>query len=116
MKKWMITYSFLLGFLSLTVCGHTAPSKTASFQSSSKQVIKKTFPVAIENKNGGQGDCYTINNRTRLPFSITSSFTLPGNIISLSLYNSFRDVIGVSGIERVLKDHLLHLFPSHYFW
>lgn len=116
MKKWMITYSFLLGFLSLTLCGHAVPAKTVTFYSSSKLVNKKTFPVSIENKNDRQRDCYTINNRTRLSLSIAPSFALAENIISLSLYYFFGDIVATTGVEKVLKVRLLYLFPSHYFW
>jgi hypothetical protein len=116
MKKWMITYSFLLVFLSLTLCGHAAPAKTVIFYSSSKPVVKKTSQVAIENKNGGHGDCYAINNRTRFYFSITPSFTLAENNISLPVNYFFKDISAITGAKKVLKDHLLHLFPFHYFW
>ena len=112
----MITYSFLLVFLSLTLCGHTAPAKTVTFYSSAKPVVKKTSQVAIENKNGGHRDWYTINNRTRFSFSITPSFTLAENNFSLSVNYFFKDISAITGAKKVLKDHLLHLFPSHYFW
>jgi hypothetical protein len=116
MKKWMITYSFLLVFLSLTLSGHTAPAKILTSYSSAKPVVKKTSQVAIENKNGGHHDCYTINNRIRFSFSITPSFTLAENNISLSVNYFFKDISAITGAKKVLKYHLLHLFPSHYFW
>jgi hypothetical protein len=116
MKKWMITYSFLLVFLSLTLSGHTAPAKILTSYSSAKPAVKKTSQVAIENKNGGHHDCYTIINRTRFSFSITPSFTLAENNISLSVNYFFKDISAITGAKKVLKYHLLHLFPSHYFW
>ncbi|MGZ8557150.1 MAG: hypothetical protein ACXWWC_02390 [Chitinophagaceae bacterium] len=35
--------------------------------------------------------------------------------LSASCYVSGK-AISTREVERVLKDHLLHLFPSHYFW
>lgn len=112
----MIAYSFFLTFLSLTFCVHAAFAKKVTFYSSSKTVVKKTSPVAIENKNGGKGDCYTINNRTGFSLSITTSFTLAENNFSLSANYFFHYIVAKTGVEKILKDHLLHLFPSHYFW
>ena len=98
------------------ICGYATPEKIAGCQSCSKFTVKKTFPVAIENKNNGQADCYTINNRTRFPLTIIHSFAVAENSTSLLLYHYCRSIAAVKGVERVLKDHLLHLFPSHYFW
>jgi len=116
MQKWMITYSFLIGFLSLIICGHTAADKKIDVLSYPKVIVKKTFPVAIENKNTGQADCYTINSRTRFLLATVHSLAFTENNPSLVLYYSCRDIVTARGVEKVLKDCLLHLFPSHYFW
>ncbi len=112
----MITYSFTLSFLSLIICGHAIAGKVSNNHLGSGFAIKKTLPVAIENKSNGQTDCYTINHRTRFPLSITQSSALTENNASSILYYSYRDIVTARAVEKVLKDHLLHLFPSHYFW
>ncbi len=116
MKKWMITYVFLFGFLSLALCGPSAPAKATSVHSSSKHISKKTFSFADESKNDDQEDYSTLHHHTHLPFSITPYFTLGENIIPVSREYTITKTVIEAEPERVLKDHLLHLFPSHYFW
>ena len=110
MKKWMITYSFLIGFLSLTICSHAAPVKAVHNSSSSKFAVKKTFPIAIKNKNDRQADCCAINHRTRFTLFVIPTFAVTENSASLILYYSCRDIVTARGVEKVLKDYLLHLF------
>jgi hypothetical protein len=116
MKEWMITYAFLLGFLSLALCGTGTPAKTNSLHSSSKHISKKIFSFAGESKNGDREDYSALHHHTKLPCSITPYFTLGENTIQVSRDYSITQTVIAAEPERVLKDHLLHLFPSHYFW
>ena len=116
MKKWLITNAFLLSFLSLALCGYSAAAKTITVQSSSKHISKKVFSFTDQNKNDEQEDYSTLHHHIRLPFSITPYFALGENIIPVSTDYSITQTVIAAEPERVLKDHLLHLFPSHYFW
>lgn len=116
MKKWMITYVFLFGFLSLTLCGHAAPAKTFIVHSSSKLIAKKISPLPGQHKNNEQKDFYTTHFHTRIPFSIIPPFSLAENVNIISSQDFITQIVITPEPERVLKDHLQHLFPSHYFW
>lgn len=46
-----------------------------------------------------------------------TSYYIAEPFFCLPVYKYGHDVIiNTKDVERVLKDYLLHLFPSHYFW
>jgi hypothetical protein len=117
MQKWMITYSLLLGFLSLYISSHAAPvKKTAGYNSSFTPVIKQTFPLSGENRNDGQCDYYSINFNSRAAVSLTQFFLLAERYVSFSHCAVFKDIMIEIDKKRIINDHLLHLYPFHFFW
>jgi hypothetical protein len=117
MQKWMITYAFLLGMLSVNLCGHASPSYLFYAPANSEMEIKKSasFEDHIE-KTENRGNYLLMGHRTRLSFSITSFFAIKENGIVLSACCTNRVKMVAAEAGKIFCDHLLHLFPSHYFW
>ena len=113
----MITYAFLLGMFSLTLCGHASPPAGNSAPATPILEIKKSFSfVKNVEKSESSDNLLLLGHRTRLTFSFTSFFAIKENNIVLSSCYAQRVTTVAAGAGKIFCDHLLHLFPSHYFW
>ena len=113
----MITYALLLGMLSVNMCGHASPTELVYDPPGTSLEIKKSasFEKNVE-KNESRDNYLLVGHRPRLSFSISSFFAIKESsiVLSSSCTQSIRIVAAEAG--KIFCDHLLHLFPSHYFW
>jgi hypothetical protein len=116
MKKWMITYVILLSFLSISLCGQASPAGQTFVHSSFKTVSKKSISSERQNTDDSRDGYQSLHQHIRFSLSITPSFTIGGTIFPVSSDYVITQSVIAAEVERVLKDHLLHLFPFHYFW
>lgn len=117
MKKWLIIYAFFLGLLGLAYTGHACPTEKKTTFSTPGIKLKRGFVVGIEENNHKQGDnSIVLSLRTRTPLPITAFPAMKENGPAVTYYHTggVRPVIAEK--EGLMYDHLLHLFPSHYFW
>lgn len=113
----MITYSLVLCFLNLCICGYATPAKkVVTVRSGTATIIKKNFPFEVENRANGQYGYYTINSRSRTPVSFTQFFLIAEKYVSFFHYTAFKDIGPEAYKKKTLRDHLLHLYPFHFFW
>lgn len=109
----------------LQVAGFASPVKT----SRTKEILKSSYttsPRAFNFKKAGQdlNDCLPCNSSNiilhygcaQVLNPVESYFTAEPNVFFKSSYHFPAEAISKKEVKRVLKDHLLHLFPSHYFW
>jgi len=116
MKKWLITYAFMLCFLAVSLCSQSAPAPANSVQSSWKFVSKKSFSWAGKSNDRGQENYQRLHHHLRLTLSAIPPFILEANRIPISSDDVIMQPVIEAEVERVLKDQLLHLFPFHFFW
>jgi hypothetical protein len=115
MGKWVITYVFLLVFLNISLRDHAAPIKATPSFSSAKHGQQQKSPLVIVNKKDRLGNCF-LTHRPRIAHTPSTSFTSGDGLFSLPPNGSTGHLSLATGVERVLKDKLFHLFPYHYFW
>jgi hypothetical protein len=125
MKKWLITYVFIV----CSICLHTAvfanPARTRPTATTIKSAHKTpsrvlTFEKAdlslTDHQAERNGDIFFQPRNLRVPYSVVFYFnaelifplTIPRHVPG--------GPIKKNEVERALKDYLLHLYPSHYFW
>ena len=124
MKKWLLTYMLIVCGTFLHLNSFAKPSKknhlSDNTSSCAKSIRAFTFKKAL-----ASGYSYPVEKDAGIFFhqhSIRVLSTLVSYYIAES--NFFLSVscrvpgetMSKREVERVLKDHLLHLFPSHYFW
>ena len=125
MKKWLITYLIIVCSICLHLAGFASPLKT----SRTKPTLKSSYtasPRTFTFKKAGQDltDCFPRNTRNivlhyvsvQVLYPVESYFTAEPNFFFKSSNHFPAEPIRKKDVKRVLKDHLLHLFPSHYFW
>ena len=126
MKKWLITYLFIV----CSICLHTRvfanPAKTnrtaATIKSSYATApsrfftFKKASLVLTDCLSQNSGDIFFQRGSIQVLYPVVSYFTAQPNFFFTISNHVPGEAISEKKIERVLKDHLLHLFPSHYFW
>jgi hypothetical protein len=125
MKKSLITYLIIVCSICLHLTGFASPVKanrtTATLKSS-----YTTSPRAFTFKKAGQDltDCLPCNTShivlhygsVQVLYPVESYFTAEPNFFFKSSDHFPAEPIRKKDVKRILKDHLLHLFPSHYFW
>lgn len=118
----LITYSVFLCFMHAAVCASAAdPVKKSSYGYSispakTTTVVEKSFPFPF----GAKAD-HTANNLfSRIGYRLANAiFFSPGEeerFFQLIDRLTKKEIVQKPEVERVLKDYLLHIFPSHYFW
>jgi len=125
MKKWLITYSFIVCSICLHISGFARPlrpGRTTETIKSSNAATPRVF--TFEKADRVLAD-YLHNRGSAIVFHygsiqvlhpVESFFTEePDFFFTISNHFPAR-AISKKEVQRVLKDHLLHLFPSHYFW
>lgn len=116
MKKSLIISLLLLccfsffnrNFAASPVSVHTISKKQIS--------IQKSFSLVEESIPYKAAKSFTRESNTIIPSSISSHCTVALFFIVLFTKPCAEAIISTGVTERLRKDHLLHLFPSHYFW
>jgi len=125
MKKWLFTYLFIV----CNICIHTGvyanPSLTSRIANNNKSsytttpgifTFKKVSPSLPDHPADSNTDIFFQHHGIRAVYSVVSFFIAELNFfVTVSCYVP-GEAISKKEVERELKDHLLHLFPSHYFW
>ena len=112
----MIIHAFFLCFLGIALYGHAVPAQIRSSCTVVKPVFKQDHSHSVDNKTEHQDSHFCLNQRIRLSIVISSFSVLKENDIVLLHCNPGKHKSVMEETEEKLYDHLLHLFPSHYFW
>jgi hypothetical protein len=125
MRKWLITYLFISCSICLPVCVFAGSAKTKHVTSSVKPAntisprvfaLNKASLALTDHLADNSRDIFFQQYGIRVLHSIVYYFiTEPNLYLTLSCHAPGK-MTNKKEVERVLKDHLLHLFPSHYFW
>ncbi|MGZ5220548.1 MAG: hypothetical protein ACXWC7_10725 [Chitinophagaceae bacterium] len=124
MRKWLTTYWFIVCGVCVHVCGFTSPAMKSqqSGQATGYTKSSKTFTfkkallssyAAPAEKNAG---LFFHQHSIRVLSTVVSYYLAELNFFISVVCHIPGEAISTKKVERVLKDHLLHLFPSHYFW
>ena len=122
MKKMLVTYSLLLCFIHITVPVLAAnPVKQQPYNLSvsaakNAAVIKKSLSVPFDSKADNSADIICRQTGSRTATAISSLVVTEARFFQLLDNLIVKEKGQQPEVERVLKDHLLHIFPSHYFW
>ena len=124
MKKWILTYLIIVcgmclhlnGFarsprkshLSNNISGYTKSLKTFTFKKALSSLNNYPFE-----KNAG---IFFHQHSIRILSTVVSYCITESNFFLSVSCRVPGEAMSTREVERVLKDHLLHLFPSHYFW
>ena len=125
MRKWPISYLFII----CCICLHTGSfanpattSRTAATIKSAYTTISRVFTVenadlALTNHQAeSNGDIFFQHRNLRVLYSVVSYFKAELNFFLTISRHVPGGAINKNEVESVVKDHLLHLYPSHYFW
>gem|GEM_PF-6247805 len=112
----MIILAFVLGFTSLAYAGHSGSGKRQSAQAALQFNFKKSWHQGITSHTQNQDRTVFFNLRTRTFLSISAFPAIRENCSVPEIDRANGAVISVAEATRLRCDHLLHLFPSHYFW
>jgi len=124
MNKWLNTYLLIV----CCFCFHTAGFANSINDSRTRLIIKcaTSIPGALSSKKAGialpghladyGNDILFLNHGMGSSHSVKSYFlALPFFFVAISRRPT-EEVPIKNKVEKVLKDYLRHLFPSHYFW
>jgi hypothetical protein len=125
MKKRLITYFFIVCSICLHAGGFASPvktSRTVIVSKSSYAISPRLF--TFKKASLALADCLRQNNNNfvfqhgsiRVLYPVVPYFKAEPNFFLTISDHVPGEAIIEKEVERVLKDHLLHLFPSHYFW
>ena len=111
----MIIWVYMFGFFSLAQNGYASVEKKDLTYSISSPRNQKVILVDLP-ADKDQDDVILLELRSRAPLTLTVNPAIRenSNVLILSHQSGVQKFYTVS--EKVLSDHLLHLFPSHYFW
>ncbi|MFC0774146.1 hypothetical protein [Terrimonas alba] len=118
----LITYSLLLCFIHVAVWASAVdPVKKSSHGYSfspakNATILKKSFQFPFDTKAGNIADNFFNRMGSRVANTVFSSPVDRGRSFHLITDLAKKETVQKSEVERVLKDYLLHIFPSHYFW
>lgn len=123
MKKWGITYFFVICAICFHANGSATPAKTihTGNNSSTYTTELRTFTykkalTALYNYPGRKdAGIFFQRSGIRILNIVVPYIAEPNFFISVTCHVPVEEM-NTKEVERVLKDHLLHLFPSHYFW
>ena len=123
MKKWLLTYLLIVCGIFLHLNSFGKPSKKNYLNddtSSCTSIRTFTFKKALASvynypaeKNTG---IFFHQHSIRVLSTLVSYYIAESNFFLSVSCRVPGEAMSKSEVERVLKDHLLHLFPSHYFW
>ena len=125
MKKRFITYLVVVCSICLHIVGFANPAKASrtvstvksSFATTSRtSTFKKASPSLTDYLPHKSSNIFFQYGSIRVLYPVTSYFKAESNFFFTISNHVPSKAISEKEIERVLKDHLLHLFPSHYFW
>ncbi len=115
MKRWIIIWVYMFGFFSLALNVHAGVDKKELTYSISGSKNNKVLLVGLPTDKD-QDNVVLLEIRSRAPLSLTVNPAIRenSNVLTVSHPGGVQTFYTVT--EKVLSDHLLHLFPSHYFW
>jgi len=125
MKKWLVSYMLLVCSISLHICGFANPAKTSRTAYSIKSsyttsprtfTFKKASASLYSHSDENSTGIFFQPHNIRVLYSEASYYSAGQNFFLTISRHVPGEAISKREVERVLKDHLLHLFPSHYFW
>lgn len=125
MKNWLITYLFIVCNICLHAGGFASPvktSRTVIISKSSYAISPRLF--TFKKASLALADCLRHDNNNfvfhhgsiRVLYPVIPYFKAESNFFFTISNHVPGEAIIQKEVERVLKDYLLHLFPSHYFW
>jgi hypothetical protein len=124
MKKWLLLYIFFVSIACFpsTVLANLGKNFQVKNHNSASSVSKeinfqKTALTAADHHDDTSTDAiFHYSHGLNILCAATSCYT--AELIFCSSVSKYHLMFLSSGkeVERVLKDYLLHLFPSHYFW
>lgn len=118
----LVTYSLLLCFIHIAVCASAAdPVKKPSYgysicSAKAVTVAKKSFHPPFDTKADHTADNFFNHVGYRLVNAVFFSPVEGEKFFQLIAGLVKKEAAQKAEVERVLKDYLLHIFPSHYFW
>ncbi|WP_276503115.1 hypothetical protein [Terrimonas pollutisoli] len=118
----LITYSLLLCFIHVTVWTSAADSVKKSSPGYSispaknATILKKSFQFPFDSKADNIADNLYSRMGPRVANTVFSSPADGERFFHLITGLAKKETVQKTEAERVLKDYLLHIFPSHYFW
>jgi hypothetical protein len=125
MQKRLIPYMLLVCGISLHFCDFANPAKrdrTDQNHTSGDTITPRAFTFkkgtlsVVDHPDDSNTGIFFHQLRRRVLYPVLSYYTAGQNFfLSDSCYVSGNS-ISTMEVERVFKDQLLHLFPSHYFW
>jgi hypothetical protein len=115
MKIRLLIFAFSIGFLSLAFAGSACLTKASTTFSSPGIKFKKDFVVGIHHKHGHGEKSTLLDHNARSLFTFTALPALKEKCLVMPCCSGCEKPANAE-TERLLHDHLLRLFPSHYFW
>lgn len=118
----LITYSLLLCFIHVAVWASASdPVKKSSpgysiSPAKNATILKKSFQFPFDTETDNIADNFFNRMGSRLANIVFSSPAKGERFFHLITSLAKKETVQKSEAERVLKDYLLHIFPSHYFW
>jgi hypothetical protein len=125
MKKWLITHLFIVCSICLHIGGFANPAKTNRTANNIKSAytttpgvftLEKASLTVTDHQAESNRDIFFQHHSIRVLYSVSSYFKAEPNFFFKISNHVPGEAISEKEVERVLKDHLLHLFPFHYFW
>lgn len=124
MRKWLLTYLLIVCGTFLHLNSFARPSKknhlSDNTSSCTKSIRTFTFKKALASvynypveKDAG---IFFHQHSIRILSTVVSYYIAESNFFLSVSCRVPGEAMSKREVERVLKDHLLHLFPSHYFW
>ncbi len=111
--------------ISLHFCDFTNPAKggktgqnhiSGDTKTPSAFTFKKATVSVVDHQEDRDKGIFFHQLHRRILYPVLSYHTIRQNLfLSVCCYVSGNSIT-TREVERVLKDQLLHLFPSHYFW
>lgn len=116
MKKSLVISFLLVCCFSFFNKNFAAPPVSVHVIHTKQLSIQKSFSFVEESMPQKAARSFTRDADTIIPSSISSHFAVAQFFIVLFTRPCAEPIISTAITERLRKDHLLHLFPSHYFW
>ena len=117
MKKWYIIYLFLAGFLSHSIYVQANSFTKDETVTVRESAICKAASLSAEKWMGHEKEqAFETQSGIRSVFSFSSFFILSAQNSIISLRGQLVKLVTLINAEQAVKNYLLHLYPSHYFW
>jgi len=117
MKKWLIPYLIFacIAFFQTSVFAISKKKSHKTIISQTSYFKKASLLTWIDRHDKNVENFFYHQNIRASVAAVSYYIAEPYYLSSVSCYASWV-MLTIKEAERVLKDHLLHLFPSHYFW